>query len=83
MEGANSMSTTTANLISISDEAVTQLGTFLEEQGTKDYALRVFVAPGGCSGLQYGMSVEEDVEDGDTLIEMKGVRLLVDEFSAM
>lgn len=77
------MSTTTANMISISDEAVAQLETFLEDQGTKGYALRVFVAPGGCSGLQYGMSVEDEVEDGDTVIEMKGVRLLVDEFSAM
>ena len=74
---------TTATMISISDEAVTQLGSFLEEQGTKGYALRVFVAPGGCSGLQYGMSVEEEVEEGDTVVEMKGVRLLVDEFSAM
>jgi iron-sulfur cluster assembly protein len=77
------MSTTTSPMISISDEAVAQLETFLEDQGTKGYALRVFVAPGGCSGLQYGMSVEEDVEDGDTVIDMKGVRLLVDEFSAM
>ncbi|MBA2454421.1 MAG: iron-sulfur cluster assembly accessory protein [Chloroflexia bacterium] len=70
-------------MISISDEAVAQLETFLEDQGTKGYALRVFVAPGGCSGLQYGMSVEEEVEEGDTVVEMKGVRLLVDEFSAM
>jgi iron-sulfur cluster assembly protein len=77
------MSTATANMISISDEAVAQLETFLEDQGTKGYALRVFVAPGGCSGLQYGMSVEEEVEEGDTVVEMKGVRLLVDEFSAM
>ena len=70
-------------MISISDEAVAQLESFLDEQGTSGYALRVFVAPGGCSGLQYGMSVEEEVEDGDTVVEMKGVRLLVDEFSAM
>jgi iron-sulfur cluster assembly protein len=77
------MSTTTSPMISISDEAVAQLETFLEDQGTKGYALRVFVAPGGCSGLQYGMSVEDEVEDGDTVIDMKGVRLLVDEFSAM
>ncbi|CAN5179596.1 iron-sulfur cluster insertion protein ErpA [soil metagenome] len=82
-KGAAVMSTATANMISISDEAVAQLETFLEDQGTKGYALRVFVAPGGCSGLQYGMSVEEEVEEGDTVVEMKGVRLLVDEFSAM
>ncbi len=74
---------TTATMISITDEAVSQLESFLEDQGTKGYALRVFVAPGGCSGLQYGMSVEEEVEEGDTVVEMKGVRLLVDEFSAM
>lgn len=70
-------------MLTITDEAVAQLRNFLAEQGTPDYALRVFVAPGGCSGLQYGMSVEEVADEGDTVIETKGVRLLVDEFSAM
>ncbi len=70
-------------MISITDDAVDQLKVFLDEQGTPDHALRVFVAPGGCSGLQYGMSIEDVVEDGDTVIDLNGVRLLVDEFSAM
>lgn len=70
-------------MITITDEAVDQLHDFLADQGTPDFGLRVFVAPGGCSGLQYGMSVEEEVEDGDTVIDAKGVRLMVDEFSAM
>jgi iron-sulfur cluster assembly protein len=69
--------------ITITDEAVDQLRDFLTEQGTPEHALRVFVAPGGCSGLQYGMSIEEMSDDGDTVVEMKGVKLLVDEFSAM
>lgn len=73
----------TMDMITITDEAVEQLREFLSEQGTPNYALRVFVAPGGCSGLQYGMSVEEITDDGDTVIETKGVKLLVDEFSAM
>lgn len=77
------MTATTTPSISITDDAVEQLKAFLVEQGTPDFALRVFVAPGGCSGLQYGMSVEEEVEDGDTVIDTQGVRLLVDEFSAM
>jgi iron-sulfur cluster assembly protein len=76
------MSTTTS-MITISDDAVEQLREFLSDQGTPDYALRVFVAPGGCSGLQYGMSVEENADEGDTVIETKGVKLVVDEFSAM
>lgn len=70
-------------MVTITGDAVEQLRVFLDDQGTPEFALRVFVAPGGCSGLQYGMSVEEAVEDGDTIIESGGVRLLVDEFSAM
>ncbi len=70
-------------MITITPEAAEQLKGFLSEQGTPDGALRVFVAPGGCSGLQYGMTVEESAEDGDELIETEGVRLLVDNFSAM
>src|SRR5215211_2785602 len=75
--------TSTSTMISISDEAVDKLKEFLDDQGTPEYALRVFVAPGGCSGLQYGMSVEEANDEGDTVVEMKGVKLLIDEFSAM
>lgn len=70
-------------MVTISEDAVEQLKSFLDDQGTPEFALRVFVAPGGCSGLQYGMSVEEAIEDGDTVIDSHGVRLLVDEFSAM
>ncbi len=71
------------SMLTITDEAVEQLRDFLSDQGTPDHALRVFVAPGGCSGLQYGMSIEEMADDGDTVIESKGVKLLIDEFSAM
>jgi iron-sulfur cluster assembly protein len=69
--------------ITMTPEAVTQLKGFLAEQGTPDHGLRVFVAPGGCSGLQYGMTVDEVAEDGDEVIETDGVRVMVDNFSAM
>ena len=70
-------------MITITPEAADQLKSFLADQGTPDHALRVFVAPGGCSGLQYGMTIEENAEDGDEIIETGGVRLMVDNFSAM
>ena len=70
-------------MITITPEAVAQLKDFLADQGNPEAALRVFVAPGGCSGLQYGMTVEDIAEDGDEVIETDGVRLLVDNFSAM
>lgn len=70
-------------MLTISTEAADQLKKFLDDQGTPEYGLRVFVAPGGCSGLQYGMTVDEAAEDGDEVIETSGVRLMVDNFSAM
>lgn len=43
--------------------------------------LRVYVEKGGCSGMQYGMTFDEQRE-GDQLAEMHGVTVLVDSFSA-
>jgi iron-sulfur cluster assembly protein len=74
---------TTTPMLSITDDAVAQLKSFLDEQGTPEHALRVFVAPGGCSGLQYGMTIEEAADEGDEVIETDGVRIIVDNFSAM
>jgi iron-sulfur cluster assembly protein len=70
-------------MISMTSAAVDQLKEFLDEQGTPDHALRVFVAPGGCSGLQYGMTIDESADEGDEILETNGVRVLVDSFSAM
>lgn len=70
-------------MITITQEAASQLKSFLVDNGSPEAGLRVFVAPGGCSGLQYGMTIEDNAEDGDEVIETDGVRLMVDNFSAM
>ena len=70
-------------MISMTPASADQLKEFLVEQGTPDHALRVFVAPGGCSGLQYGMTIDEAADEGDEVLEADGVRVLVDSFSAM
>lgn len=77
------MAVTSTPMLTITEDAVNQLKSFLEEQGTPDHGLRVFVAPGGCSGLQYGMTIEESADEGDEVIETQGVRIIVDNFSAM
>ncbi len=74
---------TTTPMISMTTEAIDQLKGFLTEQGTPGHALRVFVAPGGCSGLQYGMTIDEAADEGDEIIETSGVKVFVDNFSAM
>src|SRR5437879_12581429 len=65
-------------LISINDSALTQLRDLLQKQGRPEMGLRVFVQPGGCSGMSYGMGFEDQPEAGDAVSEVGGVALLVD-----
>ncbi|TAK20971.1 MAG: iron-sulfur cluster insertion protein ErpA [Chloroflexota bacterium] len=72
-----------ASPLSITETAVDELKRVIRKKGNPDIALRVFVSPGGCSGLSYGMSFEESPADDDIVVERDGVRLVVDEVSLM
>jgi len=43
--------------------------------------LRIFVSGGGCSGFQYGFAFDEGKGPDDTVVESRGVKLLVDAMS--
>ena len=47
----------------------------------QDYALRVFVQGGGCSGFQYGMALDNRILSNDMVLDQHGVKMLVDEMS--
>ena len=53
-----------------------------EEDLPETAGLRVRVVPGGCSGFQYSLNIEEASRQGDHIIEEHDVRLFVDMFSA-
>jgi len=69
-------------MITMTNQAANQLQSLFLEQNLPEHGLRVFVQGGGCAGLQYGMAFENDSREGDTVLEVKGVRLFVDPFSA-
>lgn len=71
-----------APLVTLTDGAMHQLRKIVNEEGRDDIGLRVFVSPGGCSGLSYGMSLEEQAEEGDFQIQQEGLNVYVDEFTA-
>ena len=48
------------------DNAAKKVKELIEEEGSADLKLRVFVSGGGCSGFQYGFTFEEEVNDDDT-----------------
>ena len=68
-------------MITLSERAVVELKGLIESEA-KDAALRVWVAGGGCSGLSYGMALDDGApEDGDSVFEQDGIRLYVDPLS--
>lgn len=67
-------------MVTITDSAVEAIkGAFADENTSPDAAyLRIGVKGGGCSGLQYDLTIDSEKRDGDLEIEKDGVRLLVD-----
>ncbi len=52
----------------------------LREEGNipSSHGLRLGVKGGGCSGFTYVLGFDEQARDGDTIIEMHGIRMFVD-----
>ena len=69
--------------ITISDQAAELVKTTMAEIETEDPHLFIYVAGGGCSGLQYGMAVSEgEPEIDDVVVYDNGVKIVVDGKSA-
>ena len=70
-------------MMTMTDTAVAKVQDFIEEHGVEgDVGLRVAVLPGGCSGFQYGLNVEDAPEEEDEVVDIRGVRVFVDPVSA-
>lgn len=68
--------------ITVTGTAVAEVRKYMEENGApEDAGLRVGVLPGGCSGFQYGLNIEDEPADDDLVLEVNGLRLFVDPFS--
>ena len=76
----NQQSAVETSIVNMTPAAVDKVRELLEQENDLTLALRVFVAGGGCSGLQYGMTLDEE-QEGDTVIPLSGIKILVDEMS--
>lgn len=67
-------------MITITEDAKEKIKEVLEEE-TPDTRLRMYVTGGGCSGFQYGFSMEEGQNDDDFEIPAGATNVLVDALS--
>ena len=67
--------------ISLSAAASDAIKNILTDRNLEGYALRVYVAGGGCCGVNFGMALDNNIRDVDTTYETNGVKVVVDEVS--
>ncbi len=72
----------TAINITLTEEAVKHLTSLIEEMNQENAFLRVWVAGGGCSGLTYGMALDDSNEPDDIVIEQHGIKIAIDPLSS-
>ena len=61
----------------ITSKAAEKLTEVLKENNKEGSGLRVEIVPGGCSGFQYGLELDDNTNDLDKVIEEKGVKIIV------
>jgi iron-sulfur cluster assembly accessory protein len=69
-------------VIKLTAAAAKRVGAMLTKKGFPRGVLRIAVVGGGCSGLQYKMSLQSAPAHRDILVETAGVRVVVDPKSA-
>ena len=72
------------SVIQGSDAARDRVEVLLDKEGKlESHALRLRVIGGGCSGLRYELTFDDELGDTDTTVEAGPVRVVVDEKSAL
>jgi iron-sulfur cluster assembly protein len=69
-------------MLSLTDSAQQAVDRFIQGSEVPVSGLRVSVSGGGCSGFQYGMALETEAKEGDTIVECGAVKVFVDPQSA-
>jgi iron-sulfur cluster insertion protein len=68
-------------VIGISERAAKRIAKLIADEGGDHLAFRVAVSGGGCSGFQYGFSLDNQRNEDDHVFERDGVEVVIDEVS--
>jgi len=69
-------------VLTLTPSAVKQVKFLIAKKNNLNLGLRVGVKGGGCSGLSYSMTLDENITDRDITYDVEGVKVIVDRKSA-
>ena len=71
-------------IIEVTEVAAERIQELLEKDGKAEtHGLRMKVVGGGCSGLRYELAFDDEITDRDNEVMRNGVKIIVDEKSAL
>ena len=73
---------TTTDGLALTPVAAQKVKDLIANEDVETLALRISVAPGGCSGLRYQLALDDRELDGDVEKEWYGVKVVTDRMSA-
>ena len=68
-------------MIEITQSAADKISEILSEENNPNIKLRTFIQGGGCSGFQYGFTLDETQNDDDFTFNKSGIQVIVDSMS--
>lgn len=68
-------------MIEVTESAITKIKDILAEENNPSLKLRAFVQGGGCSGFQYGFTLDEATNEDDFVMDKQDVTILIDSMS--
>jgi iron-sulfur cluster insertion protein len=67
--------------VTISESAARQIARLVADEANDKLMLRIAVSGGGCSGFQYGFSLDDSQQEDDVVFERSGVTVVIDSTS--
>ena len=61
----------------VTDKAAAKLVQILKENSLDGSGLRIEIVPGGCSGFQYSLELDNNITNDDMAIEEKGAKIII------
>ena len=71
----------TRELVTVTESAARRIAAIMAAEGDATLKLRIAVSGGGCSGFQYGFTLDDTVNEDDRLFERAGAVVVIDETS--
>lgn len=70
------------SVVTLTEAAALQIKDMMKQNGEEGTYFRFSINGGGCSGLSYGMSLDQEKAETDQYFEQHGVEVVIDQDSA-